>query len=426
VSNKPSGLGISAATSLVVANMIGTGVFVSLGYQLVDFHAAPPIMMLWLFGGVIALCGALSYSALAELLPRSGGEYHFLGAIYHPSLGFMAGLLSAIVGFGVPTAITALAMGGYLSKAMPSIPPRGAAAVVILLGALAHGLSARTSGRVQFCSTALKLLLIGIFLVAALVLPGKGDIRWHLVPAEDFAQVLRPAFATAIFYVFYSYSGWNAAVYGLEEWREPGRTVKRSLIIGTLLVTALYLGLNAAFLAAAPVAALTGEREIAHVAATELFGAQAGRAVSGLFAAGLFASVSALLWAGPRVLAAMGRDNRALRFFAPAGEVPLHALIFQTLLALALVVAGDFEFLVTFTQTGLSLCTFLTVLGLVILKWRGRMVAASSLVTALIFVAFVGFVIVRLFHSDPLPAVAGIVISLACAALWFPIQRFSR
>ncbi|MES2440310.1 MAG: amino acid permease [Verrucomicrobiota bacterium] len=426
MSLKPSGLGIPAATSLVVANMIGTGVFVSLGYQLVDFHAAPPIMMLWLFGGVIALCGALSYAALADLLPRSGGEYHFLGTIYHPSLGFMAGLLSAIVGFGVPTAITALAVGGYLSRAWPAIPPRATAVAVILLGAFAHGLSARTSGRVQFFSTALKLLLIGVFLVAAIVLPGKGDIRWHLVPAEDFAQIAEPAFATAVFYVFYSYSGWNAAVYGLEEWHEPRRTVKRSLVIGTLLVTVLYIGLNAAFLAAAPTAALTGEREIAHVAASALFGPQAGRVVAGLFAAGLFASVSALLWAGPRVLGTMGRDIRALRIFSSSRDVPVRALVFQTLLALFLVAAGDFEFLITFTQTGLSLCTFLTVLGLVILKCRGRKVPTSSLVPALIFVAFVGFVIVRLFHSDPLPAIAGILIALACAALWFPIQRFSK
>lgn len=423
---KPSGLGTPAATSLVVANMIGTGVFVSLGYQLVDFHSAPPVMMLWLVGGVIALCGALSYAALAALLPRSGGEYHFLGAIYHPSLGFMAGLLSAIVGFGVPTAITALAMGGYLSRAWPEVPPRGAAVAVILIGAFAHGLSIRTSGRVQLFSTLLKLSLIGLFLVSAMVLPGKGDIRWHLIPAEDFAQIAKPAFAIAVFYVFYSYSGWNAAVYGLEEWKEPGKTVQRSLVGGTLLVTVLYIGLNAAFLLAAPMAALTGEREIAHVAAASLFGPQVGRAVSGLFAVGLFASVSALLWAGPRVLGAMGRDIHALRFFSSHRDVPLRPLVFQSVLAICLVLAGDFEFLLSFTQTGLTLCTFLTVLGLVILKFRGRDIPASSLVPALIFVVFTGFVIVRMFFADPLPAACGIATAIICALLWFPTRLFSK
>lgn len=404
--------------------MIGTGVFVSLGFQLVDFHSAPPVMMLWFLGGVISLCGALSYSALAKHLPRSGGEYHFLGEIYHPSLGFMAGLLSAIVGFAVPTAITALAMGGYLSKAWPAIPPPVAAAVVILLGAFAHGLSARTSGRVQLFSTTLKLSLIGLFLVSAIVLPGKGDIRWHLVLSEDLPQITRPAFATAIFYVFYAYSGWNAAVYGLEEWNEPGKTVKRSLIGGTLLVMILYIGLNAVFLLAAPIAALSGEREVAHVAAASLFGAQTGRLVSGLFALGLFASVSALLWAGPRVLGVMGRDIRALSFFAPTNGIPIRSLAFQSLFALVLVFSGDFEFLLTFTQTGLTLCTLLAVFGLFILKYRGRVVSASALVPALFFVAFTAFIIVRLFAAAPLPAVCGILTAVLCALVWFPLRKF--
>jgi APA family basic amino acid/polyamine antiporter len=420
-----SGLGVPAATSLVVASMIGTGVFVSLGYQLADFDAAPAVLALWLIGGLISLCGALSYAELARLMPRSGGEYRFLGEIYHPAMGFMAGMLSAIVGFGVPTAITALAMGGYLARAFPQIPPQGAAVAVILLGTFAHGLSARQSARVQLSSTLLKLGLIGLFLAAALVLPGRGDIRWRLEPAKDLAEMAKPAFATAVFFVFYSYSGWNAAVYGLEEWREPTRTVKRSLVGGTLFVMLLYLGLNAAFLAAAPVAELRGEREIAHVAASALFGPQAGRLVSGLFAMGLFASVSALLWAGPRVLGAMGRDIPALGFFRSKGEIPLRPLVFQACFAIVLALAGDFEFLVTFTQTGLSLCTLLAVLGLLVLRWRGRDVPVRTLVPALIFVSFMAFVIARLFHAEPLPAVSGILTSLACALLWFPIRRFS-
>lgn len=426
VPEKPTGLGIPSATSLVVANMIGTGVFVSLGYQLLDFHSGPPIILLWLAGGIIALCGALSYATLAGLLPKSGGEYHFLGSIYHPSLGFMAGLLSAIVGFGVPTAITAIVMGGYLNRAWPAIPANAAAVAVILVGTFAHGLSAAVSGRVQFFSTLLKLALIGLFLLSAIFLPGKGDIRWDVLPAEDIAQIAKPAFATAIFYVFYSYSGWNAAVYGLEEWHKPDRTVKLSLVGGTLLVTLLYIGLNAAFLLAAPVAELSGKREVAHVAAASLFGPQVGRLVSGLFAVGLFASVSALLWAGPRVLGAMGRDIRALRFFAPTGGVPIRPLAFQALLAIVLVLAGDFEFLVNFTQTGLTLCTFLTVLGLVILKYRGRQVPVSALVPALIFVAFTGFVIVRMFFAEPLPAACGIFTAALCSLLWYPVNRSSN
>lgn len=418
------GLGTTAAISLVVANMIGTGVFISLGYQLVDFSSAPPIIFLWLVGGTIALCGALSYATLAEQLPRSGGEYHFLGQTWHPSLGFMAGLLSAIVGFAVPTAITALAMGGYLAKAWPGIPVKTAAVIVIVLGTAAHGLSAKTSGRVQLFSTALKLLLIFLFLVAAVILPGQGDIRWSLDPVEDLAQIRRPAFATAIFFVFYAYSGWNAAVYGLEEWNQPKKTVRMALVGGTLFVVGLYVALNAAFLVAAPVAKLTGQQEIAHVAAESLFGSGVGRMVSGLFALGLFASVSALLWAGPRVLAAMGRDEKVLRFFSSVEGVPLRSLLAQAVLAIVLVVVGDFESLINYTQTGLTLCTLLAVSGLFILKFRGRKIAYSTMVPALIFVAFSGFIIVRMFVADPIPAISGIATAIFCTLLWFPIQRF--
>jgi APA family basic amino acid/polyamine antiporter len=419
-----TGLGASAAISLVVANMIGTGVFISLGYQLVDFSSAPPIMFLWLVGGIIALCGALSYATLAEQLPRSGGEYHFLGQTWHPALGFMGGLLSAIVGFAVPTAITALAMGGYLSKAWPEIPVRGAAVAVILVGSAAHGISTKSSGRVQLFSTALKLLLIALFLVSVVILPGKGDIRWSLDPVADLAQIGKPAFATAIFFVFYAYSGWNAAVYGFEEWNQPGKTVRIALVGGTLIVILLYIGLNAAFLVAAPVAELTGQQEIAHVAAKSLFGNGVGRLVSALFAIGLFASVSALLWAGPRVLAAMGRDVQVLRFFSSDGGVPVASLGFQALLAIVLVVVGDLESLISYTQTGLTLCTFLAVSGLFILKFRGREIGASTMVPALIFVAFTGFVIVRMFVADPIPAISGVGTAIFCALLWFPIQRF--
>lgn len=417
--------GIPAATALVVANMVGTGVFISLGYQLLDFNSAPPILLLWVLGGLIALCGALCYAELARIMPRSGGEYRFLGSIYHPAAGFMAGLLSAISGFAVPTAITALAMGAYLSAALPAVEPRWAAAAVIVVGAAAHGLSSKTSGVVQVVSTLLKIALILVFLGAACIAPGKGDIRWAFDAARDFPQISSPAFAGAAFWVFYAYSGWNAAVYGLEEWDRPDRTVKRALIGGTLFVTLLYVGLNVAFLKAAPVEDLRGREEIGHIAASVLFGEGAGRAVSGLFALGLFASVSALLWAGPRVLGAMARDVQALGFFRSRGEVPLKALIFQAALALALVFAGEIEWLLTYTQTGLTLCTFLAVLGLFVARGKNR-IAPTVTAAALIFLAVTGFVIVRMFLLGMGPATVGLLTALFCAALWFPIQRFQK
>lgn len=423
--------GSFAATALVVASMVGTGVFTSLGFQLVDFDSAPQILFLWALGGVIALCGALCYAEVAAALPRSGGEYHFLGTLYHPSLGFMAGLLSATAGFAAPTAITALAFGEYLHETNPALPVKVAAAAVVLAGSAAHSIGTRTSARVQVAATLLKLVLIAIFIVAAWWLPGKGDIRWTPEPAADFDAILQPAFAVALLFVFYAYTGWNAAVYGLEEWQRPEVTVRRALIGGTLVVGTLYVALNASFLHAAPVAELRGKVQVGHVASVSLFGPDAARTVSGFFAVGLFASVSALLWAGPRVLGAMGKDLRALRFFAPRHEVPHTALVFQAGLALLLIFTSSFRDLITMTQIGLTLSTSLVVGGCFLLRWRHPGLARPVKVPlhplpALIFLAMSGFVILRSAVADSVPTLTGLAIAAGFALLWFPLQRHLR
>jgi APA family basic amino acid/polyamine antiporter len=429
--SKEGGAGAFAATSLVVASMVGTGVFTSLGFQLADLNSAPQILFLWGLGGVIALCGALCYAEVAASLPKSGGEYHFLRSLYHPSLGFMAGVLSAFAGFAAPTAITALAFGEYLHESFPLLPVKWAAALVILLGTAAHAISTRTSARVQVGATGLKLALIFTFIVAAWILPGKGDIRWSIHWAEDFQAVMQPAFAIALLFVFYSYTGWNAAVYGLEEWDDPQHTVRRALVGGTLLVGLLYVGLNASFLHSAPVAEMKGVVQVGHVASVSLFGQEAARVTSGFFAIGLFASVSALLWAGPRVLGAMGKNMRALRYFAPRREVPHVALVFQAVLALCLVFAVGFRQLITATQTGLTISSSLVVAGCIVLRWRNPELPRPVKVPLyplppLIFLAMAGFVIVRSTIADPASTRIALWAVLGITLLWFPLKRLRQ
>jgi APA family basic amino acid/polyamine antiporter len=408
---------------LVIASMIGTGVFTSLGYQLPALHSGPQIIFLWTLGGVIALCGALCYAAVAKALPRSGGEHHFLGELYHPALGFMGGLLSAIVGFAAPTALSAIAFGEYLHKAAPAIPVTAAAIVVILLGLLAHAFNATTSARIQLAATALKLLLILAFLIAAVALPGEGDIRWTLEPTADIAGILQPAFAISLFFVFYSYSGWNAAIYGLEEWSQPDRTVRRALVGGTLIVAVLYVALNSAFLHAAPVDALCGETAVGEIAARSLFGKSAAAWVSGLFAAALFASVSAMLWAGPRVLAAMGRSTPALSFLNPANGSPLTALFIQSGLAILFVLLATFRELVKYTETGLILCTMLTVAGLFLRRDRFAGQHRRLALPATIFLAMTSFVVIRSVLVEPVPVLLGLGTALLAVLLYFPLNR---
>ena len=411
--------------------MVGVGVFTSLGFQLVDLNSAPQILFLWTLGGLIALCGAFCYAEVAAMLPKSGGEYHFLRSIYHPSLGFMAGMLSAFAGFAAPTAITALAFGEYLHKAWEEIPVQQAAAGVILLGTAAHAVSTRTSARVQVAATGLKLLLILTFIVAAWVMPGKGDIRWNFQPSADFAAIITPAFAVSLLYVTYSYTGWNAAVYGLEEWHDPQKTVRRALLWGTVLVAVLYVGLNASFLHSSPVAELKGQEAVGHIAATSLFGDEAAKTVSGFFALGLFASASALLWAGPRVLGAMGRNMRSLSFFAPRKDVPHLALLFQTSVALVLVYAAGLRQLMEATQIGLTLCTSLVVAGCMVMRHRAPEMDRPVKVPfyplpPLIFLAMAAFVILYSAKKNPETTLAGAGVAVFFAVIWFPLKLIRR
>lgn len=431
MSKPPAHAGAFAATALVVASMVGTGVFTSLGYQLRDLPTAsgPQILLLWTIGGLIALCGAYCYAEVAALLPKSGGEYYFLRSIYHPSLGFMAGMLSAFAGFTAPTAITALAFGEYLHSAAPGIRPDYAATGVILLGAAAHSVSTRTSARVQVVATTLKLLLIASFIVAAWVLPGKGDIRWAAEVPTDLMALFSSAFAVCLLYVTYSYTGWNAAVYGLEEWNDPQVTVKRALLWGTVVVTVLYVGLNASFLHAAPVAALKGKDAVGHIAATSLFGEREAQLISGLFAVGLFASASALLWAGPRVLGAMGRHMQSLSFFAPRKDVPHLALAFQIVLALVLVFlfSGKLRELMDMTQASLTVSTSLVVAGCMALRRRAPDLPRPVKVPwyplpPLIFLAMSTFIIVFSAVKEPKLTLAGAGIAVFFALIWFPLK----
>lgn len=416
--------------ALVVASMVGTGVFLSLGYQVRDIPSGPTLMLVWAIGGLLALCGALCYAELGSAIPRSGGEYHFISTLYHPSLGWTAGILSAIIGFAAPTAVASLLIGRYAHRAVESIPAPVISVVALLLITGGHLLTLRSSAVLQTVSTLLKLALIVGFIIAAFAMPGSGDVRWSVDPAVDLEIVLRPAFAIALLYVFYAYTGWNAAVYVLDEIVDVKRTLSRALVMGSVLVTVLYLLLNAAFLRAAPVSSLAGVTEVGHVAAVSLFGEGAARWYSGLISLGLLATISALIWAGPRVLHVMGNDFPALRILGRKNRhrIPVIATLFQSSLALVFILIGNIEKLLTFTQFGLTLCSFLTVAGLFILRYRmpgGHAGFRCPLypLPAIIFLAMTGFVIVRSFMAEPSPTLAGLATAFVAWLLYFPLKR---
>ena len=325
----PAGITTFTASAIAVADMVGIGVFTSLGFQLVDITSAFSIIVLWVVGGVVALCGALSYGELAAALPRSGGEYNFLSRIYRPAIGFMAGWLSATVGFAAPIALAAIAFGAYFNGVAPGIASPlwlGIGAVWII--GLVHLTGVRHSSRFQNISTIAKVVLIVAFIVAGFA-TGNPEPIFFAPSSIDLHHITSAPFAIGLVFVMYSYSGWNAQTYIMGEIHDPKCTVPRSLFIATFIVLLLYLGLNIVFLYTTPMEKMAGQIEVALVAGKHIFGENGGRIVGALICAGLVSTISAMTWIGPRVTKAMGEDIPLFAIFARenANGVPAAAWV---------------------------------------------------------------------------------------------------
>lgn len=313
------GFGLMSSSTVVIANMIGTGVFTSLGFQLLDIQSGFVILMLWAVGGVVALCGALSYAELGAALPRSGGEFNFLSRIYHPGAGFVSGWVSSTIGFAAPTALVALTSGAYLSAALPFLPDAAskwvAAALVTGLAAV-HSTHRNNSARVQNSFTVVKIVLIILFCAAGVFLStAPNDI--HFLPVSgDGGLLVSSAFAVSLIYVNYAYTGWNAVTYISGEVNNPQRTIPVALVLGTSVVALLYVALNFTFLHSAPISAMQGEIEIAYVSALHIFGAGGAVVIGVSLSILLISTVSSMTLAGPRVLQMIGEDFAIFRVLA--------------------------------------------------------------------------------------------------------------
>lgn len=366
-----SKIGWRTAAAIVIANMIGTGVFTSLGFQLLDTTNTWSILGLWMLGALLALCGALSYAELGTHLLRSGGEYHFLSKMYHPSVGYLSGWVSLTVGFAAPVALAAMALGEYLELyLLPGQLTIGIGAV--LLVTLAHSLSLKKSSGFQNITTALKLLIILFFVVSGLALPaGPTAFDWS---AGWKGEIWMPAYAVSFVYVTFSYSGWNAAAYITEEIRNARRNLPRALIVGTLVVSALYLLLNVVFLRQGTLATLQGKLEVGQVAATAMYGARGGMLLSLGIGLMLISSISAMVWAGPRVTQVMAEDHRLWHWFAAKekGGIPLRAIWLQTFITLALMLTGTFEQVLLYSGFVLQLFSALAVASVFRLRQTGQ------------------------------------------------------
>ncbi|MCU0835920.1 MAG: amino acid permease [Chromatiaceae bacterium] len=364
-------IGYRTAVLIVIANMVGTGVFTTLGLQAKTIPDGAALLVLWGLGGLVALCGALCYAELAAAVPRSGGEYHLLSRTWHPALGRLAGLVSVTVGFAAPVALTAMALGQYTATVVPWDPTLIAVASLLLVTAL-HAVDVGLGGAFQVAATLVKIAVIAIFCVAGLAAaahPGSAP----LAPGPETLELMVSApFGLALIFVAYAYSGWNAAAYVVDEVRDPQRTVPRALVHGTLAVTALYLVLNLTFLRTTDLRELSGTVEVGALSARYLFGEGGGMLMSLALSLLLVSSISAMVLAGPRVIDVIGQDVPALRFLAARNRrgAPTRAVLLQQGLALGFILTGSFEQVLTFAGFTLTLFALLTVAGQVRLRRR--------------------------------------------------------
>ena len=429
----PRTIGFFTACGIVIANIIGTGVFTSLGFQLFDIQSGFALLMLWIVGGVAAICGALCYGELSAALPRSGGEYHFLSEIYHPAVGFMAGFVSATVGFAAPIALAAMAFGKYFEGVFKTGSPLVLSFVIVWVVAIFHLGNLRVGSLFQNLWTLLKLVLIAVLIAAGFFVEPKQAISF-LPATGDTMSIFAAPFAVALIYVMYSYSGWNAASYIISEIKEPEKNVPRSLLAGTIVVIAAYVLLNGIFLATTPQSEMRGQIEVGLIAGKHIFGPNGGRFVGALICLGLVSTISSMTWIGPRVTMSMGEDHWFLRLLGRKNKngVPTAAVVLQLFIVNLLLLTRSFESVVQYTQFSLLICSVLAVIGVIVLRRRRPEISHAYRLWAyplppIIFATITIWIMVYLLRSKPIESLAGVATAIVGLLLYFCAgRRISR
>jgi APA family basic amino acid/polyamine antiporter len=418
-------IGFSTATAIVIANMIGTGVFTSLGFQVLGIQSGFAIIMLWVVGGVLALCGALTYGEIGSAFPESGGEYNYLSKLYHPVVGYVSGWVSVTVGFAAPIAAASMALGQYVTKLYPTINPTGLALTVIAIITCIHSINLKTGGLFQRIFTVVKVVCIFMFIGFGLFHTPAHQVDFS-ASSNAIKDIFSASFAGSLIYVTFAYSGWNAASYISGEITDVKKNLPKSLLVGTLLVMIVYTLLNYVFLYSVPIDELKGVVEVGYLSANKIFGTQLGQFMSLVIALLLVSTISAMVLAGPRVMHSMGKDMPGLGVFSTQNKngIPYVAIIFQSIIAITLVLTSSFESLITYVGFTLNLFTFLTVGGIFILRYKHKHVKTSYKtflypVTPILFLSIVLWILIHIMIERPVESLAGLGTVVIGAAVYF-------
>jgi APA family basic amino acid/polyamine antiporter len=377
--------GLYTAIMIVIANMVGTGVFTSLGFQVAGIKSGSAILLLWFIGGLISFFGAYSYAILGSFYKKNGGEYLFLKSAYSEQLGFLSGWISFLLGFAAPIAAACFAFSSYFSGMLHTeenaqfygIPMTDIYSVIILVCiTFMHSYSHKVKVFIL-----LALIIVGLFV------DQKTDVSFEM-GSHFLDNVWNNAFVVSLFFVTYAYSGWNAAAYIGGEVKSPKKNLPLALIIGTGTVSILYILLNFVFLKHIPMDEMVGKLDIGIIYADKILGSIWGRIFGGVIAFLLLSSISSMVLAGPRVTNAVAKDFVRLNWFSQENEsgIPKRALWIQAIISMLFVLTSGFESLITMIGFVLNLFTMLTVIGSIRVGLRIKKV--SGLVNKFVFPAF--------------------------------------
>lgn len=390
----PEKLHVLTGTGLVIANMIGAGVFLSAGFMAQDLGPMT-IMLAWVVGAVLALTGTLAYAGVIKVLPKSGGEYRFLSDLLHPWVGYMAGWSSILIGFAGPIAVDAIAAGCFLQTILPAVNPELVGVAVVLSITLLHTFDLSLSKWTLNWLVSIKVLLLIVFMVLGFIAGSHSLPDWS--PIASSSTVPIAPFMASLFYIAFAFSGWNAAVYAAEEFDNPQRDVPRSMFIGCLAVALLYLLLNWIFVtnihpdqASVVLSYDTAKITLGHILMSDLLGDAGGKVMSGFLVAAFISATSAMVFSGPRVYAAMAEDGYLPRMLrAKDGKPPVGSVLLQGAVATIIIFTQNLQNILHDIGAILTLFSALTAASLLWVRYRRRGSVTVSRITVVAAVVFI-------------------------------------
>ncbi|HCR77440.1 MAG TPA: amino acid permease [Chryseobacterium sp.] len=422
-------IGWKTAVAIVVSNMIGTGIFTTLGFQLTDITNAYSIFLLCFIGGILALFGAFCYAELGSHFKGNGGDFIYLKETYHPLLGYLVSWISLIIGFSSPVALAALAMSKYLSAFDVSFGNSFAIGIIFLVSVFLS-FSLQASSRFHNFFTLIKIAFIIVLIIIGIGISDSETIGNSLKLDDSWQkEIMLPAFATSLVFVTYSYTGWNSASYIAGEIKDVQKNLPKSLIVGTVFVTVCYLLVNFIMLKHAPVNQLAGKEDVMGEAANNMLGNTFGKVVNIFIALQLVATISGYLWVGSRLTQAFAKENRLWKSLSVGNKkgIPVRAIFAHAVIATLIILTGSFKEIFVYTAFILQLFASLAISTVYFIKKEDRKIFKSNLfyMFPTVFLLFSIYILYFTLIHNPKESIIGLGIVAVGIVLYLIDRKLS-